>query len=65
MWARRASVLCADRRDLAVVACASCHDTTPALAHIDANTAPSGAEACAVCHGIGKDNDVRSAHLVK
>ena len=46
-------------------ACASCHDTTPALAHIDANTAPSGAEACAVCHGIGKDNDVRSAHLVK
>lgn len=46
-------------------ACASCHDASAAIAHIDANTAPSGAEACAVCHGTGKDNDVRKAHTVK
>jgi hypothetical protein len=44
---------------------ASCHDATAAIAHIDANTAPSGSEACAVCHGVGKDHDVRSSHNVK
>tara|TARA_R110002072_G_scaffold136285_2_gene278588 strand:+ start:9292 stop:12180 length:2889 start_codon:yes stop_codon:yes gene_type:complete len=46
-------------------ACASCHDTTAAQAHIDANTSPSGGEACAICHGVGEDEDVRSVHTVK
>jgi hypothetical protein len=43
-------------------ACATCHDSSPAIAHIDSNTAPSGAEACAVCHGTNGLEDVQRVH---
>jgi hypothetical protein len=43
--------------------CGSCHDSTAAHAHIDVQTAPSGAESCAVCHGPGRDQDVVRVHL--
>jgi len=46
-------------------ACASCHDSAAEVAHIDANTSPSGGEACKICHGIGEDQDVRKVHTVK
>ncbi|MGE3172398.1 MAG: hypothetical protein AB7O97_07200 [Planctomycetota bacterium] len=48
-----------------LAACGSCHDSTAQRAHIDANTAPSGAEACAICHGAGEDNDVIKVHTVR
>jgi hypothetical protein len=32
------------------------------IAHIDAQTAPDGAESCGVCHGDGKEWDVQSMH---
>lgn len=43
-------------------ACSSCHSDSPAVAHIDANTSPSGAEACAVCHGLDDDLNVTQVH---
>jgi hypothetical protein len=43
-------------------ACGSCHDRSPATAHIDSNTSPSGAEACAVCHGSSGPEDVVRVH---
>lgn len=46
-------------------ACSSCHDSTAEIAHIDANTSPSGAEACAICHGAGENLDVRTVHRIK
>lgn len=46
-------------------ACSSCHSDTPAIAHIDANTSAAGAEACAVCHGLGDALDVRTVHKIK
>lgn len=47
------------------IACGGCHDSTPATAHMDANTSNSGYEACAICHGEGRDQDVRSMHLIR
>lgn len=47
------------------VTCGACHDSTSARAHIDANTAPDGAEACLVCHGIGEDWNVALYHDVR
>lgn len=45
--------------------CASCHDSDAAVAHIEVNTAPSGAESCGVCHGPGKGEAVDLMHLVR
>lgn len=43
--------------------CGSCHDSTSAHAHIDTQTAPNGQEACDVCHGEGKPEDVVKVHV--
>jgi hypothetical protein len=43
-------------------ACATCHDGEPVSAHIDSNTAPNGAEACAICHLPGEFADALFAH---
>lgn len=43
-------------------ACSSCHDSSAALAHMDTQTAPSGAEACATCHDMGADLPVDLMH---
>jgi hypothetical protein len=45
------------------VVCGSCHDSTAAHAHIDAQTSPSGHESCAVCHGSLRDADVVKVHF--
>ena len=44
------------------VVCAACHDSSDAVAHIDAQTAPSGTESCGVCHGEGNEWDVQRMH---
>jgi len=50
----------------ATVACLGCHDNVDAAAHAYLNTAFFGgttpAEACATCHGTGKDWDVDKVH---
>jgi OmcA/MtrC family decaheme c-type cytochrome len=49
----------------ATVACLGCHDNVDAAAHAYLNTAVFGttsAEACATCHGTGKDWDVEKVH---
>lgn len=43
-------------------ACATCHDSAAALAHVDLRTSPGGVEACAVCHSSGSQLDVELAH---
>ncbi len=45
--------------------CGSCHDSSATGAHIDVNTSSSGAESCEICHGVGKDKDVRTAHKTR
>jgi hypothetical protein len=49
----------------ATAACLGCHDNVDAAAHAYLNTAvfgTSSAEACATCHGTGKDWDVDKVH---
>lgn len=46
-------------------ACASCHDSSAARAHVDANTSPSGAESCAICHGEGEEQNVERVHRAR
>jgi len=43
--------------------CGSCHDAPAAKAHITLQTAPNGVEACDVCHGPGKSEEVQKAHF--
>ncbi|MBK8254782.1 MAG: OmcA/MtrC family decaheme c-type cytochrome [Polyangiaceae bacterium] len=43
-------------------ACTGCHNSKAAMAHAETNTTASGAEACATCHGPGKDFDVQRVH---
>jgi hypothetical protein len=43
-------------------ACLTCHGSTAAVAHAQSNTAPSGEEGCAVCHGEGRDAAVSVVH---
>ena len=45
--------------------CGACHDSNAAAAHIDVNTSPSGAESCAICHGQGRELDVRTVHRTR
>lgn len=42
--------------------CTSCHDGDTAEAHAATQTAPDGAEACAVCHQEGREFAVSRAH---
>jgi OmcA/MtrC family decaheme c-type cytochrome len=42
--------------------CTSCHDSDATVAHAATQTAPSGDEACTVCHGEGRDVAVSSRH---
>jgi OmcA/MtrC family decaheme c-type cytochrome len=43
-------------------ACLACHDGDDVAAHAQSNTAPSGAEACGVCHGEGGIEAVSDVH---
>jgi OmcA/MtrC family decaheme c-type cytochrome len=45
-------------------ACVSCHSSPDTIAHVQTNTAPSGGEACATCHGSGKTYDVELVHAL-
>ena len=45
--------------------CAGCHGSPEAGAHMEANTAPSGAESCRICHGEGEEEDVTLVHRVR
>ncbi len=42
--------------------CGSCHDSADATLHIDGQTTAGGVEACAVCHGPGKELGVEKVH---
>ncbi|MFN0008675.1 MAG: multiheme c-type cytochrome [Planctomycetota bacterium] len=45
--------------------CNACHDSDAATAHIDSQTAPSGSEACEICHGDGQEWSVELMHKVR
>lgn len=45
--------------------CVACHDSDAAVAHADANTAPSGAESCSICHGPGQFWSVEVEHIAR
>jgi cytochrome c553 len=44
--------------------CGACHDGTDVQAHIQVQTSPTGAESCAVCHGLGAEWSVERMHKV-
>ncbi len=43
--------------------CATCHDSSIAVAHMDSNIA-GGVQTCVTCHGTGKLADVKVVHAV-
>ncbi|MDO8635269.1 MAG: hypothetical protein Q7R34_03360, partial [Dehalococcoidia bacterium] len=45
----------------AASACVGCHDSKKAAAHASTQTTPFG-EACATCHGQGRDFAVEKVH---
>jgi hypothetical protein len=45
------------------VSCGSCHSANAAQAHIAANTSGTGAEACAICHDVGREYATEKVHL--
>jgi hypothetical protein len=47
------------------VACGTCHDSSPALAHLDIMTSSLGNESCATCHGAGSDLATTLVHQVR
>ncbi|MCK6485574.1 MAG: hypothetical protein HUU22_08375 [Phycisphaerae bacterium] len=54
-----------ERTDVAIwkVACTSCHDSSAAMAHVAINTVPGTiTEACATCHGPGREFSIEKSH---
>ena len=47
------------------LACGACHDGDAAQAHIAAQTAPNGAESCAICHEAGSELAIEVVHKVR
>ena len=47
------------------LSCSACHDANEELAHVQANSAPSGAESCAICHGPGEPWHVERMHRTR
>jgi hypothetical protein len=45
--------------------CNSCHDSTAATAHMDANTTSGGTETCGTCHGAGQIFSVETVHKAR
>lgn len=45
--------------------CAACHDRPAAVAHMQSNTAPSGAEACDICHAESASYPVDQLHITR
>jgi len=45
--------------------CTACHDDDVAAAHIDTQTASTGAETCTLCHGEGKELAIELVHKVR
>ncbi|MBI3847037.1 MAG: hypothetical protein HY292_20620 [Planctomycetes bacterium] len=45
--------------------CGSCHDEDAVTAHIQSQTAPSGAEACPVCHASDAEFPVELFHKAR
>lgn len=45
-------------------ACTACHDAKSTVAHAEVNAASDGSEACATCHGQGKQWDVQAVHAL-
>lgn len=46
-------------------ACAGCHDSDAAAAHIEKQTSPAGVEGCAACHGPGTTLAVELVHKAR
>jgi OmcA/MtrC family decaheme c-type cytochrome len=42
--------------------CIGCHDASAAVAHMQSQTSPFGAEACAICHDQGEEYAVELVH---
>jgi len=43
-------------------ACAGCHTSDAAKAHIETQTAGGGRESCVVCHAVGREFSVIKSH---